>query len=89
MAIGIVTNDIRQNIFVLSEKQQEKHILVSQIAYWKNIVGLHNGYRDAWYQLAMLEYRMGSGQAAYDHAKEALRIDPEFADAKQLMEELE
>ena len=88
MAIGIVGLDIHSNLAKLQVAKRERFAVEAQVLHWKEVLGRFNGYRDGLYQLAVLEYRLGHRQEAYDYLEKTLAIDPGFKDAKYLMEKL-
>lgn len=86
MAIGIVGNEVKSNLTQLQIVKQDRLAVETQLLYWKNVAEQYADYRDALYQLAILEYRLGETQVASDYLKQTLAIDPGFKEAKQLLE---
>lgn len=87
--IGVVSMDINQNMTRLTALKSQEQVLSAQATYWKGIVGTYKGYRDGYYQLAVLEYQLGRKEAAYQYIRQALAIDPTFQLGKAFAETLE
>lgn len=62
----------------------ERQNLQSQINFWQSITDKYEGYKDAYFQIALLEYRLGNFNKARQYNKKALLLDPNFDDAKKL-----
>ena len=88
MTIGIVSFDIHTNLVKLRVAQRERLVVETQVSHWQGVVNRYKNYRDGYYQLAVLEYRLGNNQAAYDYSQKTLEMDPGFKEAKQLLEEI-
>jgi hypothetical protein len=88
VAIGIVGYDVRSNILNLQIEKHKRLVIEMQIASWKGIVEQYKGYRDGFYQLAVLEYRIGNNQAAQEYLEETLVTDPSYKAAKQLLDRI-
>lgn len=85
MANIIMGNDLRSNLDKLNLINQERKIIEAQIVEWKGILSTYKNYKDGYYMLAILEYRLGDSQRAYDYTNEALEIDPNYKEAKELL----
>lgn len=88
MAIGIVGYDARNNASLLSTAKKERSSVELQIRYWKGILNQYKGYRDGYYQLALLEYRIGNLSEAFEYNNKALDVDPSFKEARLLAEKI-
>jgi tetratricopeptide (TPR) repeat protein len=88
MAIGIVGFNLKMNLINLNTVKKERAEITTDINYWKGFVDKHQGYRDGYYQLAILEYRLGNQKQALDYLGKTLEIDPNFSGADLLMEKI-
>lgn len=88
MGIGIVGNNLRLNLNRLQSVRYERQKIQQQIITWKWITEKYPGYRDGLYQLAVLEYRVGNKQAALNYLQQSLTVDPNFKNAKQLINKI-
>jgi len=73
----------------LEELWQKKHNadpkdIQKLISYWEKIIEQKPNYRDAYLQLAILNYKIYENKKALEFLKEALEIDPNFPAAKDL-----
>lgn len=59
-------------------KEQEMHDLAAQKMQWESIVSAYPDYRDAYYTLAVIEYRLGDQGKAKTYVQKTLQIDPNF-----------
>lgn len=55
-----------------------------KINFWKSIANKYEGYKDAYFQIALLEFRLGNIKNALEYNKKALFLDPNFEDSKKL-----
>ena len=88
MIIGIIASDVNTNLEKLQEVKKERSMLAAQAISWKEIIEKYSGYRDGYYQLAVIEYRLGNPEKAYQHLQKAISIDSGFVDAKNLLEKI-
>jgi tetratricopeptide (TPR) repeat protein len=56
----------------------------SKINFWQSIADKYEGYKDAYFQMAVLDYQLGNLQKAKSENKKALSLDPNFTDAQKL-----
>jgi tetratricopeptide (TPR) repeat protein len=86
LSIGIIifgVNFVKNyNVFQkLSEKRQN---LSSQISFWQSVSQKYPGYKDAYFQIAILEYQLGDLQSSEINNQKALILDPNFENAIKL-----
>jgi tetratricopeptide (TPR) repeat protein len=67
-----------QKIIVQREQIQSK------INFWQSIADKYDGFRDAYFQMAILDYSLGNFPKAKSENKKALSLDPNFVDAQKL-----
>jgi len=65
---------------VLAQEQQ----MQSKINFWQSIADKYEGYKDAYFQMAVLDYELGNISKAKRENKKALTLDPNFTDAIKL-----
>jgi len=56
----------------------ERARVVSDRAFWEAVTKERPEYRDGYFMLALLEYRMGRKKEASQNVSKALKIDPNF-----------
>ena len=88
LSFGIIifTLKIYENIATYTKIVFERQNLRSQISFWKSISEKYEGYKDAYFRIALLEYRLGNFDKAKEYNQKALFLDPNFEDAKKLEE---
>lgn len=64
--------------------QGERTRLRQEVLYWQDIVGKYKDYRDGYYNIALLSYRLGEDKKAWDNLQKALILDPNFEPARTL-----
>jgi|SRR5579871_157966 len=64
--------------------EQKRAAIQKQILRWQAIAKQNPGYRDAYFQLALLEYQLGDFQATQEDLNTVEGIDPTFEEAYQL-----
>ncbi len=62
----------------------QRDAILAKITYWQKVVAEHNGYRDGYFQLAILSYELGRITDAKGYLVQAMQIDPNFVDGKKL-----
>lgn len=80
----LVGFDLLGNVANMERVLSERRSIALQIQYWHNVVGKYKDYRDGYFQLAVLEYRLGNMRKAKMYLKEVFRIDPNFEKARVL-----
>jgi tetratricopeptide (TPR) repeat protein len=86
LVVGIVVFAVQvyQNTLQAVQINNQRQNLQSKVNFWQSIIDKYDGYKDAYFQKALLEYNLGQiDKAKADNAK-ALLLDPNFADAKKL-----
>lgn len=58
--------------------------VVSDSAFWEAVTKQRPGFRDGYFMLALLEYRLGKTQEAKKNVAKALKIDPNFREGREL-----
>lgn len=66
------------------QAQIERAKIMSEITFWEGITSQYKGYRDAYFSLAVLEYRLGNKERARVYIKKVLQIDPNFEKGREM-----
>lgn len=66
------------------EKKVEYVRLQHELATWENVAQAYPTYRDAYFEAAVLAYRLGKKEKEEEYLQKALSIDPNFAPALEL-----
>jgi tetratricopeptide (TPR) repeat protein len=82
--IAIFVVKTYQNFGQAIQINNEKQDLQSKINFWQAIITKYDGYKDAYFQKALLEYSLGQIDKAKEDNTKALLLDPNFEDAKKL-----
>jgi tetratricopeptide (TPR) repeat protein len=64
--------------------QQERRQVQNNIAYWESVAARYQGYRDVYYRIAALEYKLGNISESQKYVKKALELDPNFPEGRVL-----
>lgn len=67
----------------VQKAQAERADLMRQIHFWESIIKKYPGYRDAFFTLSTLEYRVGNTEMAVNYLQKALEIDPNFQKGRE------
>jgi len=67
----------------LSEKREN---IETQIKFWQSVNQKYPGFRDSYFQLALLEYQLKDFYKSREYLEEALKLDPNFKDGIKLQE---
>lgn len=74
--------DLTQHVRQLQQIQSERQRIQEEILYWEEVTTKHPDFRDAYFKLALLEYRLGNTQKATEYVQKTLRIDPNYKSAQ-------
>ena len=58
--------------------ESERNKIIQEIEYWQDVVNKYKDYRDAYFQLAILEYRLKDFNKSKFYLDRALELDPNF-----------
>ena len=82
--IIVVGLDLYRNVKQKEEVDKERQEIISKIQYWQGITNKYKDYRDGYFQLAVLEYRLGNFKGSKFYLEKALAIDPNFEKGREL-----
>jgi hypothetical protein len=86
LVIGIAL----QVMFFVQNRQEtsrvvaEREQVVGEAKYWETMADKYKGYRDIYYHMAVLKYRLGDANASKTYVKKALELDPNFEEGRVL-----
>src|SRR3989344_5540509 len=83
-AIVIVGADSYKNYRQNKKLGEERKNIESQIKFWESVNKRYPGFRDSYFQLALLEYQLKDFDKTRTYLKEALRLDPNFKSGRKL-----
>lgn len=76
------------NLFTNLQRQKEinfqREKIQSEIKLWQDVADKFKNYKEAYYQLAVLEYELGEIEKAKFYISKSLYLDPNFDKAKEL-----
>lgn len=78
--LGLTLSPVKIWQKIVTEPQRIKE----EITFWKKIVAEKPDYRDAYLQLAILNYQIYDNRKATGYLNKALELDPNFGPSKQL-----
>ncbi len=73
--------------YTLQQREALTHqriLLQDEVKYWEGIAVKYQGYRDAYYRIASLQYTLGNVGEAQEYIKKALELDPNFSEGRVL-----
>jgi len=79
----VVGMDLDKDIKEQQKTEKERQEITSKIQYWQGIVDKYKDYRDAYFQLAILEYRLRDFDRAKFYLKKTLELDPNFEKGRE------
>jgi tetratricopeptide (TPR) repeat protein len=56
----------------------------NEIEYWEDVANKYQGYRDVYYRIATLQYKLGNVNESQEYLKKALELDPNFPEGHVL-----
>lgn len=86
LIIIIVGLDLYKDIKEKQKNDKERQEIIKELQFWEAVVGKYKDYRDAYFQLALLEYRLGDFNESNFYLEKALSLDPNFKEGIRLVE---
>lgn len=86
--ILILSLDLLNSLQKQKEINFERAKIESEIKVWEAIADKYQGYKEAYFQLAVLNYKLGNFEKAKYYIDKTLYIDPNFTKAKDLQNTL-
>jgi hypothetical protein len=86
VGIVVVGINIYNNVKTVTSEIGQRQEIQNKINFWQSIADKYQGYKDAYFQIAVLEYNLGDLEKAKQANTKALILDPNFEEAKKLGE---
>lgn len=82
----VVVTAVDTYMIYVQKKQadRQRQALENQVEYWKGIAEKHKDYRDAYFQLSLLEYQLRDLESSRMYLKKVFELDPNFEKGKEL-----
>jgi tetratricopeptide (TPR) repeat protein len=84
VGIGFFSFKTYQDLNQAIQVNDQRQILQGKSNFWQSIINRYDGFKDAYFQKALLEYNLGQIDKAKQDNLKALLLDPNFTDAKKL-----
>lgn len=86
MVIAILFSGVDFYRTILKQQQttSQREKVLSEVSYWRQVVAKYNDYRDGYFMLALLEYRLGNMNKVGEYLEKVRALDPNFVKAKEL-----
>ncbi|MBI1982220.1 MAG: hypothetical protein HYY87_02955 [Candidatus Levybacteria bacterium] len=84
VAVIIVGADVGKNIQKKQNIEKERIKIAKEIEYWEKTIEKYKDFRDAYFQLAVLNYRLKNAEKAKDYLKRVFELDPNFEEGRKL-----
>ena len=63
---------------------QQRLQMENEVKYWEGVASKYQGYRDVYYRIAALQYKLGNVSESQKYVKKALELDPNFPEGRVL-----
>lgn len=84
VVILIVGADLQKSIQDKQYIEKERIKIAKEIEYWEKTIEKYKDFRDAYFQLAVLNYRLGNFEKAKDYLRRVFELDPNFKEGRDL-----
>lgn len=84
LALVLVGFDLYKNYQKNEELLVKREEIVKKIEYWQNVVLKYKDYRDGYFQLAVLEYKLQNFGKAKVYLQKVFELDPNFEEGRKL-----
>lgn len=88
VSIVYQSSKLIHNIQAVQHMRVERGKINQEIAYWKQIANQYEGYRDVYFRIAALEYKVGNTTESKQYMEKALELDPNFEAGRVLGEKI-
>lgn len=82
VAISLQGVTLLQVFSQIQASRLERDQLAMERSYWEDVLSRHQGYRDAYFKVALLSYQLGDMQTTKTYLAKTLTVDPTFLAAK-------
>lgn len=82
--ILVLGADLFSNLQRQKELDFQRKVLASELKTWESVVQNFPNFKDAYFELAVISYRLGDLEKAREYIKKALYLDPNFEKARDL-----
>lgn len=84
MAAIVVGLDLQKNIKTKQNVDSQREVLTKELKFWENFIAKHQDYRDAYFKVSILEYKLGNTSEAKKYLEKGLSLDPNSKDGKKI-----
>lgn len=84
VAVVVVGLDLRGNLQTKREIDSQREVLSRDLKFWEDFISKNQGYRDAYFQASILEYRLGNTSKARMYVEKGLSLDPNSEDGLKI-----
>ena len=73
--------------YSIQEKEvfaQQRVQLQQEVQAWQQVANKYKGYRDVYYRIASIQYKLGNVASAQSYVKKALQLDPNYPEGQVL-----
>ena len=81
--------DLFLNLKEQGKTTDEKVALVREQIFWQEEVSKNPGYRDAYFSLALVDYRLNDIKNTKQNLEKALSLDPTFQEGREFKQIIE
>lgn len=89
LGISVVGLKFYENIKTYNKLSLQRENLQNQKNFWQSVSQKYGSYKDAYFRMALLDYRLGDFEKAKEENNKALLLDPNYNDAKSLQKILD
>lgn len=86
--LGIVSYDVHRKYQDKKQIDVRREEINMEIKHWQEIVNTYKDYRDGYFKLAILEYRLKDLEKSKYYLDKALTLDPNFEQGRRFEESL-
>jgi hypothetical protein len=80
----IVVLDLQDNLLKKQNIDTQREVLSKDLSFWKSFIAEHENFRDAYFQVAMLEYGLGDTSRARIYVEKGLALDPNSENGRKI-----
>lgn len=82
--VALMGLDLHRNLQEKNKADVKRQEIMQKLHYWEEVVEKYKGYRDGYFQAALLAYQLGENGKSNVYLQKALELDPNFEEGRRL-----
>lgn len=76
--------DFQKNLQIKRHIDSQRKDIIKDLNFWEDFISKNQNYRDAYFQISILEYKLGNTLQAKKYVEKGLVLDPNSEDGRKI-----